>query len=752
MTPVHPLLLGGLLLVGIPVLLHLIMRQKPKRLQFPAFRFLVQRHHSNQRKLRLRHLLLLLLRMLLIAVFCMALAFGSGQPVAVVLVVDTSPSMEYKVGDKSRLDEARRQALQLLDDLPDNSQVAVFDTGEPDSDGWTSIGPARDKINKLKIRYGNQAITSKLASAYDLLAKLPEGTSRRGGMPRLYIFSDRTRACWDSGRVADLVRLRDRLNLSETRGLFADVGAPDPINLAVADLALPWSTIPGGEPAIFRATVQATGKDFEEAEVQCRIDGKTLHRKVVSLKAGGRENIVFEVQDLPAGLHRAEIALAAPDSLTYANARFATIDMAGARQVLTISDDPNNAELWKRALADAFPCTVVSTEQAKKMSYRDLANFKAICLLDVKNPVALWERLARYVAGGGGLAIVPGGEEVDRAAYNDNEFARGVMPATLNKLVSSKAGSHWEQRDMRSHPITEQFKEWAKLPRIHFVAFPRSAFKYWDMETRGNGSAIVSYDDASKRPALVVGQFDPDKVRGRVVLFTTPMDGRKLSKQDQREWNDYNEDPFYFSLANVAISYLAGDAEGLNFLTGQTIRVTLPASPRFPNYALNGPGINSPVIISRAGNQGQLTVSQAELPGSYSLDAGDDKATWQGGFSQNVPPEECQLSRVPAEDIEKLLGKGSVLVLGPDGNLRDALQKPGSQLIRLFPWLMIGLLLLLALENLLANKFYRKQSLPEKAGTALTPEPDGQAGKEAEPAAPTFQLVTEAVPSGREKA
>ena len=43
MSFVHPLLLGGLLLVGIPVLIHLIMQQKPKRLRFPALRFLQQR-------------------------------------------------------------------------------------------------------------------------------------------------------------------------------------------------------------------------------------------------------------------------------------------------------------------------------------------------------------------------------------------------------------------------------------------------------------------------------------------------------------------------------------------------------------------------------------------------------------------------------------------------------------------------------------------------------------------------------------
>src|SRR5262245_51014554 len=74
MTFIHPLLLGGLLLLGLPIVIHLIMRQQPKHLLFPALRFLKLQQRTNQRKLRLRHLLLLLLRMLLIALMCLALA------------------------------------------------------------------------------------------------------------------------------------------------------------------------------------------------------------------------------------------------------------------------------------------------------------------------------------------------------------------------------------------------------------------------------------------------------------------------------------------------------------------------------------------------------------------------------------------------------------------------------------------------------------------------------------------------------
>ena len=74
MSFVFPALLGAIVLAGIPVLLHLILRQKPKTLAFPAFRFLVARHQANQRKFQLKHWLLLALRIALIAGLILAVA------------------------------------------------------------------------------------------------------------------------------------------------------------------------------------------------------------------------------------------------------------------------------------------------------------------------------------------------------------------------------------------------------------------------------------------------------------------------------------------------------------------------------------------------------------------------------------------------------------------------------------------------------------------------------------------------------
>ena len=90
----------------------------------------------------------------------------------------------------------------------------------------------------------------------------------------------------------------------------------------------------------------------------------------------------------------------------------------------------------------------------------------------------------------------------------------------------------------------------------------------------------------------------------------------------------------------------------------------------------------------------------------------------------NPRPDECQLDRVPAEQIEALLGEGSVLPVGRGASLRDRLQQRWAQPLELAPWLLIALLLFLAVEGLLANRFYR-QGANDRLAAAL-----GAAGSE----------------------
>ena len=167
---INPWLLAGAGFVALPVVLHLIMRQKPKLLEFPALRFLRSRQDANRRQLRLRHLILLALRILLIALLAVALArpktkvaggaFGGQKaPVAAALVFDTSKRMEYRHENRTRLAIAQELGTWLLSQLPPESQVAVLDSGLASSSFQVDLGAARHRIEKLETVANAQPLT-----------------------------------------------------------------------------------------------------------------------------------------------------------------------------------------------------------------------------------------------------------------------------------------------------------------------------------------------------------------------------------------------------------------------------------------------------------------------------------------------------------------------------------------------------------------------------------------------------------------
>jgi len=80
MTFINLSLLFGLGVAAIPVVLHLMLRSRPKRIEFPALRLLENRRTSNARRMKLRHLLLLLLRMATLGALVIALTRPSLPP------------------------------------------------------------------------------------------------------------------------------------------------------------------------------------------------------------------------------------------------------------------------------------------------------------------------------------------------------------------------------------------------------------------------------------------------------------------------------------------------------------------------------------------------------------------------------------------------------------------------------------------------------------------------------------------------
>jgi hypothetical protein len=739
--PVHPYILYGLVLAGIPVLLHLLMKQKPRTLPFPAFRFLRLKHLRNRRKLRLQHLLLLALRVLAIAGLCLALsrprlsggswAFSGERPVAAVFVFDTSPSMEYSTGGASRLDEARQRARELLDEMREGSSVAVLDTADEaggEGPGWLSPGLALSRLAGLRVRPANGSLNRPLDTAFRMLAALGDGEEVP---PRfVYVFSDRTRACWDA-RAAGTVRP------DGVTAVFVDVGVDNPRDLAIDKIEIDPPVVTPGAPMKVRVTVRATGADFD-TELTCRIDGDAdaehvVDRKAIQLSAGQSQVVLFErpAPARPPGSplevpFQVTARVATHDALPFNNVRHATFLARERRKVLTVVDGAATKKdvppwfAWEVALnaVGAFHCQVQPMQDAARMTEKDLMTYPVVCLFEVLPPDAdFWKRLTDYVKQGGGLVLVPGGEDwLDRIEALNKDAAE-LLPAkwkTIEKVPREGAAIRWASFHLRNHPLTQFFdKSIVETgPDYGSEALWPAVYAYWMTEPARGPAVVMPFAEGKPGAALLERAVG----RGRVLQLTTPLDFRELDQN--RRWNNYwQESSFGMVLADQMCRYLAGDSvpPEVNFLCGQAVVVSLPPPAAAPPYTLQGPNlVLAEANLPAPGPEGRLAVPQATAPGNFTVL--DGKNTQAAAFSLNVRAEESLLERVPQEEIEAVLGPGSLLQVGRTASLKKALEDRQPPPVEMLPWLMMVVLLVLTGESLLANKFYRRAApAPESA-------------------------------------
>ncbi|HET6576228.1 MAG TPA: BatA domain-containing protein [Fimbriiglobus sp.] len=744
----HPILIAGAALVALPVILHLIMKQEPKRLLFPAVRFLRQKKRINQHKMRLRHLLLLLMRMLLIALFCLALfqprlpsaglnlGLSGEQPVAAVFVLDTSPSMGYTADGKTRLDEARRRALELLDDLPADSKVAVLDPVEAVGNWEVSVGDARRKIEAMREPHGAAPpITTALQTAYQLLKTVDQETDSSEPLPRLVaVFSDRAAASWQADRTEDLKRALAEVPPPSVAHLFVDVGTDGPANVSITAVEARPPVVPVGQPVTIAVTAQAAGPDVT-AVVRCKLDNAgTPERKELPLSAGTPKAIGFAFHDLKPGLHQVEVALETPDKLTADDVRYVTFRVGESKAILTVADDPAGAAFWQLAhqAKGEFRCDVV-----KPGEVTDLGGYDAVCLLCVSDPTqrlpggaTLWQKVADFVKRGGGLLVIPGSpEQITLSAYDPaNEATAGLLPAKFNKVIDAATqlaeprnrGVEWALGDDATlrHPLLAPFQEWKRQGNVDFLRNPRRAYKYWEVVDAAPGSVVVRYDDyadpAKRSPAILEKLIGG----GKVVVLTTRMDTPWPPDQERPQdpgWNNYwktSESSWGTVFPNLLARYLVGgSAEPLfNFSTGQRVPVPLPKGDiaKGKKLILEGPGVTGRDAFPEvAAGQPVLVLppGRTRTAGNYVLRTED--RSWQEGFSLNPPADEFNLTKVPKEPIEELFGPNSVVGVERDLRLRDVLESRYDPELKLLPWLLLAVLVLFAVEGFVANRFYR---------------------------------------------
>ncbi len=715
MTFLHVAFLGGALAIAVPIVLHLIMRQQPKHLEFPALRFIKLRESANRRQMQLRHWLLLALRCLVIGLLALALArpsiLASGAlgdqeaPVAAALVFDTNPRMQYRQQNKSRLEVAQDTAQWLLPQLPPESDVAVVDSRSFSAAFAVDLGAARQRIERLDASTMTQPLAVALESALKLVYE--------NDKPRkeIYVFTDLTRATWAADAMRDLAR---QLKEHGGSGIYLiDVGVKNPSNFGLGELHLSGQVLSKNSPLHLQADLPHSGPGGERAVELHLADRETLKtslrdQRQFTFRQGESQRTDFWLRGLAPGIHQGSLKLSGEDALSCDDVRWFTVEVRPPWKVLFAAPQdaarkPDDyAFFLSEALAPdefrikgeaAFQCDVISTDALAK---RPLEGYAAVFLIDPR-PLApgIWQKLHSYVSAGGGLGIFLG-RNATLDSFNE-PLAQELLPGKLVRWWRAEPPNEaYLAPENLAHPLLAKFRTlegsiaWESLP----------VFRHWQLGGLTKGVAVV-VPFSNNQPALLERPIG----KGRVITMTTPISDPASSKD---VWNllftGEGSWPFLM-LINEAAFYLVGSGqEQLNYSAGETAVVHLNSAEQSIYLLITprGDQIRTPADEK----QNAVVVTSTEVAGNYRLRAGGGEQGVDLGFSVNLPADISQLDRVTSQDLKNVFGE-TPFRLARDRDEIDRSVSAGRVGQELYPYLIVLLAIILGCEQALSNRFYQ---------------------------------------------
>ena len=722
MTFVNLSLLAGTVLIAVPIVLHLIMRRKPTLLEFPALRFIQQRADMNRRRLRLRHLLLLLLRAGMIVLLAFALArpsvnFGTTAgsqeaPVAAALVFDAAPRMEYRHDNKTRIEVARDLGLWLLAQLPEQSEIAVVDTQISSGGAFQpDRGAAKDRIANLRSVGNSQPLPVAIDAAVKLLG---QSSLEQKGIYRkeIYIFTDLSRGAWPEQQAA---RLQRKLGEIKGVGIYViDVGVAKPTDYGLGEVHLSGEVLSNRSTLSVETELSCVGLPATRSvELQLKgADGKMHSAGVRSVEAapGELRPVEFRVSKLEPGTHQGFLRIVGQDGLAADDTRYFTVEVKPAWRVLLAA--PKSAKPsesyslflaqalapsdWRKGGQAKFNCDLCELSNLPK---RQLADYAAVCVLD-PTPMepATWQKLVDFAAEGHGVAIFFGRNALPIDSFNEPQ-AQALLPGKLLRQARRPDGDlYLAPRDFQ-HPILAAFRSLAGS--IPWDAFP--VFRYWEFGPISKGVGVVlQYGDG--RPAVLERPVG----KGRAITMTTPVSDRP----NQDPWNllpvgGLGVPPLPFViLANQMAAYLVGSSgEQLNYVAGQTTMLRLDAAQHRRGYLLKMPDGSSSSYAANL-NRHELPITTTDQVGNYQLEAGGARGV-NLGFSVNYAPDQTRLDRLSDQELAGAFSPMKFQL----AHTREQIDRDistGRVGRELFPPLILMVAIVLALEMLVANRFYKE--------------------------------------------
>jgi len=675
-------LLAGLGALAVPILIHLLLKQRRKPLRFSTIQFFQKRDEKTSQRRKLRNWLLLSLRLLLLALIVLAFArpylpgaagsAAASQRRQLVLVLDRSASMQ--AGD--RWAKARELLQNAVAGLHPADLVALIDSGAH-AEILAPLGSPEALepiLKKLEPGFGTSDLAEGLKTAVRLLSQ-----SNAGGTSRIEVISDLQKSA-----CARLAETSVPKGIELTICPLAEAATP---NLAVEELA--WDH---GRHSMVAHVRNYSPQNARQLKMSLLLDGVASAAPPLSVVAEFSKEVSLPLPRLEPGWHSIETRIAAHDSFALDDVRYQAIFIPKPQRVLCVEPRPSSRVFEEETF---FVASALAPETTNEGSYAvekaapeeaadrlaKAGDYALVVLPGLRQiPPNLAPALTRFVTAGGGLILFLG-DKLNPGRYSDDFHE--LLPALPGHVEGDDARPEdfWHLRNYeRDGLIFAAFKE----PNSGDVNLPE--FRHRFTLTTLDGSHIdAGFNDgvpliASKK----LGQ-------GRVLLVNTTAD---------TAWTDWPKRktflPWFYGLAAEATQrkISADFRDDAPLLAG--CPADLPLESAAAKLALQVHEPSGRLSSATADAQGQVSFNP-ERPGFYSIQ--DSAGHELRRVAVNLAAAESDLqSFLPAElDIPRTDDS-------PKPGLMAGLL--GDDRRELWRFLLLAAVALLFLEPLLANRSY----------------------------------------------
>jgi Aerotolerance regulator N-terminal len=703
LTFLNPAFLWGALAASIPVIIHLINRRRARVVRFPAVKFVLRSERRVARKYRVKQWLLLALRTLILFLLTTALAEPVLQPNAgdfaeinqaraVVLIVDNSMSMAYQTAGATAWVLAKEVSELILQELRPQDQGVILALVSP-NDPPPALSGDRARLTQLLAELSQ----TQQSGGFVLPFQRAYALLRASEAPKkeIVVVTDHTRSPWVGFEPATLKVIDPQVQVT----VIAVGPTGGASNATVREVRMDQRAVVAGVRTKLTASIVNFGTaDRKQMPVRLLVDGKTLDQRLLDLPKGGTTEVAFDVSFDQPGYREGTITLAS-DNLPVDDLFYFSVRVRKALRVLLIDGDPRTTLVASETFylmhalnperayrpGPILP-RVVPVEETERLR---LGEFDVIMLANVRNLSAgLRARLMDFVNQGGGLWWFLG-HQVDPAVYNRNLFdtPTRLLPARLGpRLDRLEAHPVALQSQDASHPVLKPFIERGQdaLAGVRVRRLFSTEMTSLPPSTR----VLLALPDG--RPLLLEGAIG----QGRVLLLTSTGDV---------DWNELAVTTGYLPLIQSGVAYLAR----------REVQERLAADTRLPHPIIvqlsdrqqetlvtiaDPQGKETGFFPQEVDGQRQIQSPATELAGFYRMRIGQEV----GLVAVNTPLEESDVTAVHPDELrEKFPGTPFAFVEWERGH---PIRPPQVQPTSLAGWFLIGLLALMLVEGVFANR------------------------------------------------